>query len=616
MKRLINIILKISISCACMFAINLACFEHDDFPSSALEGESISVTDANYLSQDHPVANATVTGRYKASHRIYETILNDEQRRLYDAMLNYLYSVSQDDYCGENNVENDGKVIGVIRVPNCGLSDSEISQTWYALNEDHLELFYAEEEYLLRESNSSDVIIAFGCFNEFLKKAERDLVYSRLDEHLSVLRELTRGMEPLDKAAYVCRYMAGILEYADDENYEPIINETTSTIACIMDGRAICDGYSRLYGFFCNQLDIECIYATGFVEEGHHAWNYVHDGEWYAVDTTFYDCGVESVLLAGEYFFEDHHPDYTEASPYQGYGDRPFGNLPPRLAAEGYFNGRMKQSEGVNASNSGDYSSDNQNTHEVAGNAGDASDASEGNYAGGNSATENADDFNAHAGNMDSGVEENAFTETVQPIDYSLETGENDCGDSSNIDASCDDGSQTAGLGTPETTTTPTDLTNGGATGEENETIDNNTSSDYPVFEDPTWGPYMYYYNMAVHEQEAGDLQNAITHYVMCLEYYQDHGAMFNMGNAYAELGDVDSAVYWYMRAYDAGDDLAVCNCLYLLQTSGLDMNTRIAYDHYVEQHAPVAEVYAELAQAYQMAGNEEMAGYYQGMTY
>ena len=45
-------------------------------------------------------------------------------------------------------------------------------------------------------------------------------------------------------------------------------------------------------------------------------------------------------------------------------------------------------------------------------------------------------------------------------------------------------------------------------------------------------------------------------------------------------------------------------------------MNTRIAYDHYVEQHAPVAEVYAELAQAYQMAGNEEMAGYYQGMTY
>lgn len=61
-------------------------------------------------------------------------------------------------------------------------------------------------------------------------------------------------------------------------------------------GTAVCGGYSHLYKFLLDGLNIECTYHENSI----HAWNYVKiDGKWYGVDVTFIDQD-ESVPECGE----------------------------------------------------------------------------------------------------------------------------------------------------------------------------------------------------------------------------------------------------------------------------------------------------------------------------
>lgn len=51
-------------------------------------------------------------------------------------------------------------------------------------------------------------------------------------------------------------------------------------------GTAVCGGYSALYEFLLDGVNIECKYHANFF----HAWNYVKiDGKWYGVDVTCMD---------------------------------------------------------------------------------------------------------------------------------------------------------------------------------------------------------------------------------------------------------------------------------------------------------------------------------------
>jgi len=63
----------------------------------------------------------------------------------------------------------------------------------------------------------------------------------------------------------------------------------------LVNTRAVCEGYSRLYKAVLNELGVECELVSGYFLDGEsfepHMWNYVQDeeGHWYAVDVTMND---------------------------------------------------------------------------------------------------------------------------------------------------------------------------------------------------------------------------------------------------------------------------------------------------------------------------------------
>ena len=60
-----------------------------------------------------------------------------------------------------------------------------------------------------------------------------------------------------------------------------------TAVGCLLNGKGVCESYSKLFKIFCLRENIPCLIITS----NSHAWNYVkmEDGNWYMVDVTWDD---------------------------------------------------------------------------------------------------------------------------------------------------------------------------------------------------------------------------------------------------------------------------------------------------------------------------------------
>ncbi len=88
-------------------------------------------------------------------------------------------------------------------------------------------------------------------------------------------------------------------DFCDDPDTGAATEESKyirTSYGALVNGRAVCEGYSRLYKAILDELGVECELVSGYYLNGEsfepHMWNYVRndeDGNWYAVDVTMND---------------------------------------------------------------------------------------------------------------------------------------------------------------------------------------------------------------------------------------------------------------------------------------------------------------------------------------
>ena len=71
----------------------------------------------------------------------------------------------------------------------------------------------------------------------------------------------------------------------------------------LLNGRALCEGYSKAFAYLCQSVGIETFCVIGRSNNESHMWNIVKlDGEWYHMDVTF-DDPVSDVPTCSYTFF-------------------------------------------------------------------------------------------------------------------------------------------------------------------------------------------------------------------------------------------------------------------------------------------------------------------------
>ena len=126
-----------------------------------------------------------------------------------------------------------------------------------------------------------------------------------------------------EKARYVYDFVMNTTSYTEEAIHRKDIRGP------LLDGEAVCGGYSYTFKFLCDEIGVPCIVAFGDayngIDTGPHAWNAIKIGdEWYWVDVTWGDAYYEAGENPYEYFcltdaelFETHILD-TKASDFPG----------------------------------------------------------------------------------------------------------------------------------------------------------------------------------------------------------------------------------------------------------------------------------------------------------
>ncbi|MBQ9984119.1 MAG: hypothetical protein IJP29_05970 [Lachnospiraceae bacterium] len=115
-------------------------------------------------------------------------------------------------------------------------------------------------------------------------QTDEEWVFEQMDKPLAFIDE---DMTDMEKALFIHDYMCINLVYGERNTDVP---EYHNIMGYILEGKAVCEGYAKVFQYYMNKLGIPSRIMLGDVEEGYHAWNEVQiDRQWYMVDVTHDD---------------------------------------------------------------------------------------------------------------------------------------------------------------------------------------------------------------------------------------------------------------------------------------------------------------------------------------
>lgn len=178
------------------------------------------------------------------------------------------------------------------------ISKDELYVAQDALLRDHPEIFWISKfNIIYLEDKCLKVEYKGNNIEETYKQIE-----SITDEILSNSPDST-----YDKLKYFYDYIIANTDYEQSNNDQNVDS-------VFLTKKSVCAGYAKSFKYLCDKAGIECIYASGYAdngtEENLHAWNAVKlNDQWYWVDPTWGDPVYlnegQSDIINHEYFLID-----------------------------------------------------------------------------------------------------------------------------------------------------------------------------------------------------------------------------------------------------------------------------------------------------------------------
>ena len=171
------------------------------------------------------------------------------------------------------------------------------------INNDRPDIFWLGSCQYDRASKRTvwDFDLIDGCSEDTIETMHAELEKSA-DNIISMIPE---GVSDYEKILFVHDYIALHTEY--DNSIEFDVENTNGLMytayGCLVDGKAVCQGYAEAFTYIMNRLGIESGVCNGDTYVGGHAWNYVLlDGSYYWVDITWDDMDSEIMPIQHSYF--------------------------------------------------------------------------------------------------------------------------------------------------------------------------------------------------------------------------------------------------------------------------------------------------------------------------
>lgn len=219
------------------------------------------------------------------------------KEKIYNGLNNLEESIDVSEYYSECSIYDEGDKISL----------SRLGELYFDILYENPEIFYSDNSvkwsysYYKESGKISSISLNITyLYNEDIILEMKSKLDSKLQEIKNKYLSVTTNKLQLE---YIIHdYILNNTEY-DYDNY---INGTVSPIShsaygALIDGKAVCDGYSKAAKLLFNEVKIE----SGIIvsDEMNHSWNYVNiDNNYYQLDITWDDPAPETNRIRYSYF--------------------------------------------------------------------------------------------------------------------------------------------------------------------------------------------------------------------------------------------------------------------------------------------------------------------------
>lgn len=172
-------------------------------------------------------------------------------------------------------------------------------------------------------SSDKDNVIKEVSFKYTLSQKDYDKASKKLHDKAESIIAETAGRSDFEKLRIFHDRIISGCEYSDSSKFP------YSAYGCLVEGKSVCEGYSKAFGMLCDMAGIQCIPVLGKANDGEteaHMWNKVQlDNEWYNVDITWDDpvseigrdyIGNSYFGVTDEVILRDHTPEESRLLKY------------------------------------------------------------------------------------------------------------------------------------------------------------------------------------------------------------------------------------------------------------------------------------------------------------
>ena len=200
----------------------------------------------------------------------YSTLTDDYVKKLYNQISDNIDSEYEPSFYAEGN-----------------LGEYQITQAVEAYKNDHPEVFWLKSYYEYENFDyETGIWLTYTMSGDKLVTAKKEF-NTAVD---TISKSVPYGTE-CEREEYIHNYIINNCDYDEEAaESEGVQGNENDAYGVFVDGKAVCEGYSKAFQILCNKADIDCIQLMGIVDSDNHVWNCVKiGGDWYQIDVTWDD---------------------------------------------------------------------------------------------------------------------------------------------------------------------------------------------------------------------------------------------------------------------------------------------------------------------------------------
>lgn len=169
----------------------------------------------------------------------------------------------------------------------------ELEQAVNLIERTHPEIFWLSGYSMCYSDISAE--ISFNIINQYSPDQLRQMADELERTVQEILRQIDPALPDSEKIREIHDKIVLSTEYDLASAQSDRKDISNSAYGCLVNHRAICQGYAQAFQLLMNRLDIECGICSGIARNQPHAWNYVKlDQQYYWIDVTWDDPVTDS----------------------------------------------------------------------------------------------------------------------------------------------------------------------------------------------------------------------------------------------------------------------------------------------------------------------------------